>query len=86
MTVYVDPETAARITREAARDSISAGTVVDRRFITSPTIIAQAAHTVEGLPHEFHATSSGLVRLCKHCGAGEKSAEGRTRICPNRTR
>ena len=35
-------------------------------------------------PHEFVPTGTGLVRLCKHCGAGEKSAEGRVPACPGR--
>lgn len=81
IVAYVSRETEARLSRHAAALSGSLGAALDD--LMCPRTPAPTP-TATRLPHEFTSSPSGLVKLCTYCGAGEKSAEGRSQNCPNR--
>lgn len=84
---WVSPETRDAIRRVALSRGITVGALLDKTFVTSPDVVAEVQRVLgTGRAHEFQATSSGLVKLCKHCGAGEKSPEGRSPTCPSRSK
>lgn len=85
IVAYVSPETEARITKHAAQLNSSIGAALDEKYTGRAALPGmEPKPRAAAKPHEFVPTGTGLVRLCKHCGAGEKSAEGRVPACPGR--